>query len=55
MGKEYGFVPDRESDDERGLHYEVTEAELAYGKHSHEKKLALIMASLKEEDTIRKI
>ena len=51
LGQEYGFVPDRESDDDRELHHEFMKAELAYGKHSREKELALIMASFREGDT----
>ena len=52
LEKKYGFAPDRESDDERELQHEVMKAELAYGKHSREKELALIMASFREGDTV---
>ena len=40
--RKYGFVTDRESEDERELHREVMRAELAYGMHSREKELAAI-------------
>ena len=52
LEEKYGFAPDRESDDERELHHEVMKAELAYGKHSRDKELALIMASFREGDTV---
>jgi hypothetical protein len=51
LGRKYGFVPDRESEDERELHREVMRAELAYGMHSREKELAAILAALQEGPT----
>ena len=52
LGEKYGFVPDRESEDEKELHVKIVQADMAYSKHSRDKELVLIIASLRGGDSV---